>query len=308
MGLKWIAKAVVQKTISFFPNPEQANLLFQRYVTKGVELSEEHFTFKITHARDHINYLRAVNQRSDNEILELGTGWYPIVPMAFYLTDCGQVTSVDIQDWLKKEGQITTIQKMLEWEKTGKLRAYLPGFKEERWQKLLDILSDDSNHSRESINNIIGLTPLLKDARQLPYSDEHFDFICSNNTFEHVHTDVLKGILAEFKRLVKTGGLMSHFIDLSDHFAHFDHSINIYNFLRFSRKQWKMIDNNIQPQNRLRWKDYEAMYRTLNIPISEIEVRKGDLKLLSEIPINAEYEAYTPEELAVSHGYIVSRF
>lgn len=308
MGLKWIAKAAVQKTISFLPNPEGFNLLFQRYVTKGVELSEEHFTFKITHARDHINYLRQHNQRTDNEILELGTGWYPIVPLAFYLTNCGQVTSVDIQDWLKKEGIITAIRKMQAWEADGKLRAFLPGFQEDRWKILVELVNNSAKYDREQLLEIIQLTPLLKDARQLPYPDEHFDFICSNNTFEHVHTSVLAGILKEFKRLCKTGGLMSHFIDLSDHFAHFDHSITIYNFLRFSKQQWQLIDNDIQPQNRLRWKDYLAMYAELNIPVSSTDFRAGNLDALDSVPIHSEYSSYTPKELAISHGYVVSRF
>ncbi|PHI18394.1 hypothetical protein CEQ90_18275 [Lewinellaceae bacterium SD302] len=309
MSVKWIAKAVVQKAISFLPNPESVNLLFQRYVTKGVELSDEHFGFKIAHARDHINYFREhfgeVPAGTAN-ILELGTGWYPIIPMSFYLTGLGSVTSVDIQDWLAKEGQLTTIRKMKAWDEAGKLRAYLPGFREDRWASLLQILADEGQHDRQSINESIGLTVLLEDARKLPFTDGNFDFICSNNTFEHVHADVLKGILREFKRLTKKGGLMSHFIDLSDHFAHFDHSITIYNFLRFSRKQWKLIDNNIQPQNRLRWKDYEAMYRELDIPISKTDVRQGDLELLASVPVHTEYAAYTPEELAISHGYVVS--
>lgn len=308
MSVKWVAKAIVQKTISFLPNPEKANLLFQRYVTRGVELSDEHFGYKITHARDHIIYLRRFqpNLGGGGEILELGTGWYPIIPIAFYLTNCGRTTSVDIQNWLKKEGLIATIAKMREWDEAGRLRAYLPGLLEERWTQLLAIATNAANYDREAINEIIGLTPLLQDARKLPFADGHFDFICSNNTFEHVHAEVLTGILAEFKRILKPGGLMSHFIDLSDHFAHFDHGINIYNFLRFSRKQWKLIDNNIQPQNRLRWKDYEAMYRQLNIPITEVEVRAGDLDLLAAVDVHPEYADYRAEELAISHGYVVS--
>lgn len=99
---------------------------------------------------------------------------------------------------------------------------------------------------------------------------------------------------------------MSHFIDLSDHFAHMDSSINIYNFLRFSKRQWDVIDNSIQPQNRLRWKDYRQIYRNLDIEIREEEYRKGSVELLSAVPLDASYTSYTPAELAISHGYIVS--
>lgn len=308
MSLKWIAKAAVQKTISILPRPERVNLLFQRYVTGGVALTEEHFGYKITHARDHLNYLSRFADRPPQRILELGTGWYPIIPFAFYLTGHDQIVSVDIQNWLSREGQVTTIRKMRAWDRAGKLRQYLPGFRPDRWATLTALLDTPDDHTRASINELVGLTPLLQDARQLDFPDDHFDFICSNNTFEHVHAAVLEGILLEFKRLLRPGGLMSHFIDLSDHFAHFDGSITIYNFLRFSRRQWRMIDNNIQPQNRLRWPDYEAMYQRLGLPITAKDLRPGDPDALARVAVHPQFSDYSAAELAISHGYLVSRF
>ena len=64
MSAKWIAKAVIQKAISFLPQPERANLFFQKHVTGGVYLTGEHFTNKITHARDHIAYLKKYRQQT----------------------------------------------------------------------------------------------------------------------------------------------------------------------------------------------------------------------------------------------------
>ena len=148
---------------------------------------------------------------------------------------------------------------------------------------------------------------MLQDARKLDFPDDYFDVIVSNNTFEHVFEEVLIDILKEFKRVVKPAGLMSRFVDLSDHFAHFDRSITIYNFLQFSRQRWQLIDNTIQPQNRLRWKDYQQIYRNLGIPITEETVRSGDLAALASVSVHPEYHEYTAEELAVSHGYLVSK-
>ena len=60
------------------------------------------------------------------------------------------------------------------------------------------------------------------------------------------------GISSKVQTDWKPDGLHSHFIDMSDHFAHMDSSISIYHFLRYSEAQWKRIDNSIQPQNRWR--------------------------------------------------------
>jgi hypothetical protein len=102
------------------------------------------------------------------------------------------------------------------------------------------------------------------------------------------------------------GGVMSHFIDMSDHFAHFDNSITDYNFLRYSASEWKRIDNDIQPQNRLRFVDFERMYTDLNIPFVAMGIRPGSIEVLKSVPLSAEFKGYSPEELAVTHGYLVS--
>ena len=87
-----------------------------------------------------------------------------------------------------------------------------------------------------------------------------------------------------------------------------DSSITIYNFLRYSSRQWKLIDNDIQPQNRLRWTDYLSMYKGLDIPCKEALVRPGSEADLSKVPLAAEYQKYSATELAISHGYLVTKF
>ena len=99
---------------------------------------------------------------------------------------------------------------------------------------------------------------------------------------------------------------MSHFIDMSDHFAHFDKTINIYNILQFSDTEWQWIDNSIQPQSRLRIDDYEAMYRELEIPITEESHREGNLQELKQIKLDARFAEKPLKINAISHCHFVS--
>lgn len=304
---KWKLKAVVQKCISFMPWREKVNYLFQKHVTHGVELCDEHFGFKVGHARDHIDYFRRYGKTGpDHKIMELGTGWYPIIPVFMYLTRTGRVTSVDIQTWMNRDHQIATINKLFEWHGNGKLKGRFDDIDPERWSRLEDIHLNPDSYSMDDINEIIGLKLLLKDARSTGVADNSIDLICSNNTFEHIGKDVLMGILDEYKRIIKPGGVMSHFIDMSDHFAHFDKSITVYNFLKYSDKAWSRIDNKIQPQNRLRIPDYINMYNALGIPITEKEIVNGDVKLLDTVRVHSSFRKYSPEELASTHAYLVS--
>lgn len=305
---KWMLKAVVQKMIAFFPQREKINYLFQKYVTRGVELTDTYFGFKLTHAKDHLQYFRQYGQTPLEQatVLELGLGWYPVVPIALYLSGVDRIISIDIQDWMTHQSQLTTIQKFREWREKGYLQAYLPQIDEQRWAAMVALTQKSTIPGLEEISQTIHLEPRLQDARATNFSESSIDYICSNNTFEHIPKAILADILREFKRILKPGGVMSHFVDLSDHFAHFDSNINLYNFLRFSEKQWQRIDNRIQPQNRLRWRDYLQLYTELDLPVTDQAVRPGDVALLGEIPLAGQYQSYSPEELAISHGYLVS--
>lgn len=310
LSYKWILKAIVQKSISILPQREKVNFFFQKNITKGVQLTDEHFNNKYGHALDHIHFLSSFksekNSNSSLNILELGSGWYPIVPIMFYLTDLGKVTSVDLQSWMNKETLFTAFKKFIEWEKSGKISLDDSQIVPEKWNTFVTVFENWDDYSYQDLKEFLGLTLIVGDARKLPFDNDSFDFICSNNTFEHIYPDVLIKILEDFKRVIKPQGLMSHFIDLSDHFAHFDTSITIYNFLKFSSSSWRLIDNSIQPQNRLRFKDYRELYASIQIPITKEEVRPGNLELLRKVKVHKTYESYSEKDLAISHGYIIS--
>ncbi|HER07827.1 MAG TPA: class I SAM-dependent methyltransferase [Bacteroides sp.] len=308
MMSKWILKAVVQKSISYLPGSEKINYLFQKYVTRGVDLTDEHFGHKIRHASDHLRFLdKYAGLDRGHVILELGTGWYPVVPVMFYLSGAGRIISVDIHSWINRENQIRTFRKFQDWRTRGLLDDCMPRIHEDRWEKLVQMIRNAGDYNMEQINEAIGLRCVKQDARALELDDDSIDFVCSNNTLEHVDREHLYPIFREFVRVLKPSGVMSHFIDMSDHFAHLDRNITIYNFLQYGERQWKCIDNRIQPQNRLRLVDYRKMYSDTGIPVTDAVITGHDEDALDKIRIHPEFGHYSREELAVSHAYLVSR-
>jgi hypothetical protein len=99
---------------------------------------------------------------------------------------------------------------------------------------------------------------------------------------------------------------MSHAIDMSDHFAHFDKSINVFNFLQYSDSLWKMIDNSIQPQNRLRVSDFRALYKKLDIPVTTEKIILGNLNELNAIKLDDKYSALDMSDIAAVECYFAS--
>jgi len=297
----------LQKTISFMPYKHRINYFFQKHVTKGVFLTEEYFEDRLTHAANHLKYFeKFAPEKSLQTTLELGTGWYPVVPISLFLNGAQTIYTLDISTLSNKEHVLTTIEKFCAYYDSGKLTPFIK-VKESRISVLRSLLQDKDSLSLDDLTRRLHLHYLVQDARHITLDNEEVDLVHSNNTFEHIFPEILEPILVEFKRITSPGGIQSHFVDMSDHFAHFDQSINIYNYLQFSDKQWQMIDNDIQPQNRWRINDYKALYHKVGMQITNLDFREGNLEQLQTIELDGKYKDYPIQDLAVSHCHIITK-
>ena len=273
---KWILKAVVQKTISFLPYKHRINFLFQKYITKGVRLSDDYFQDKLIHFKHHQGFgKKYLGKLEQKEIYELGTGWYPVIPIAFILNNVAHVKTVDIAGLLSKNGFVLTIEKFLTYHRSGQLKEILD-YDAQKINELEELHAQADTLDLAAMLAKVNINYIVGDAAEIGAEVKSIDLLVSNNTFEHVYPEDLRRLLSRFKQLVKSNGLMVHFIDMSDHFAHLDQSITIYNFLQFSEKAWQSIDNTIQPQNRWRINQYRDLYLTLGIPVTEEQERPGN--------------------------------
>lgn len=301
----WIAKAFIQKFISFFPFKHRVNYLFQKYVTKGVILTDDLMDDKLSHCKNHLSCFSKYSKKTNGLVtLEIGTGWYPIVPIGFYLSGADEIYTIDLTSLLKTSAIHETVEKFQEYDRSGKLASFIPGLKSERLEKLNSLLK--LNSAPEKILETINIKSITGDARKIAMPDAKFDLINSNNTFEHIYPEILQDILIEFNRVLKPGGIMSHQIDMSDHFAHLDKSITIYNFLKYTDAEWNLIDNSVQPQNRLRLSDYQKLFTKAGFQILEEISRPGSIEDLKGIKLAQKYRSYTESGLATSHSLIIA--
>jgi SAM-dependent methyltransferase len=301
----WVLKALIQKTISFLPYHHSVNFLFQKYVTKGVRLTDALFEDKLIHCRNHLHYFSTYATSAPSSSLEIGTGWYPIVPIGLYLFGFEEIVSVDISDLLTTQAVHDTIERYDAYLTSGRLSSYLTKIDMARFARLKELLT--STEPAHALLQKINIKVLIGDARQIDRPDDSFDLVNSNNTFEHIYPEILIDIVKEFKRLLKPTGIMSHQIDMSDHFAHLDKSITIYNFLRYSDKEWSLIDNTIQPQNRLRVADFRKIFHDLGLKIIQEQNRDGDIHQLKSLrpQLDTKYKSYSDADLAVSHSLFI---
>ena len=108
---KWIAKALVQKVLSLLPGAHRWNKWFQKYVTRGYWLTPDLFARKRHHAQEHLDSYKRLRTTSGGSAsvpktaLEIGTGWYPVVPLSLIAAGVERVYSVDIV-WLCTREQL----------------------------------------------------------------------------------------------------------------------------------------------------------------------------------------------------------
>lgn len=301
----WVLKAVVQKAISLLPFKHNINFLFQKYITKGVNLTDALFEDKLIHCSNHIKAWNNYGSKTPNyTALELGTGWYPIVPIGLFLSGAGKVITLDIAALMNEERMFNTLDKFKEYYKSGKLKHYIPDLDKPRYEWLVDI-----THSRymslDEILSSLNIEYRIEDARNRILPAESVDLINSNNVFEHIYPDILTDILKEFKRILTNDGIMSHFIDMSDHFAHLDKAITPYNYLQFTEGQWATIDNSVQPQNRMRINQHREIINRNGFKIVSEENRPGDLNQLQTLTLASPFNGFSNSDNVITHTHMV---
>lgn len=303
----WYLKAGIQGFISLLPTPHAVNYMFQRYVSKGLILTDGYFEEKLKVTAKHIeNYRKATEKQKPQNVLELGTGWLPIVPIALSLCGIEEVYSVDISDLTKAHLVKETIEHFIVYAQDGRLKKILPidTVDKQSLQSAYDALA---NHSVEESLKHLHITPLVTDARSLKFDDNSIEFFVSNSTFEHIPPDVLLGIMQEFHRVSTPNGVNSHLIDLGDHYAQFDKSLSPYNFLRYSDSIWRLFNNKLQYQNRLRVSDYRKTHEQAGFHIKSEVNQIAEQHDIEKIQLADQFQAYSYDDVIVVQSFMVSQ-
>jgi hypothetical protein len=100
--------------------------------------------------------------------------------------------------------------------------------------------------------------------------------------------------MAEFRRLAAPGAVMDHFIDMRDHYSSFDRSISRLNYLRYPDRVWRLFNNRLHFQNRLRISDYRAIFEAAGFAIVAEQPTRGKPHEFDGLALDRRYRD-TPE-------------
>lgn len=305
--MRWWIKAVLQKGISLLPGSRRIHDYLQRSVWRSLQIDDFFLSDRLSHVNKHLAAWQADHpQQLPKHSLEIGTGWYPIVPIGLYLCGLDQITSVDQRAMLRPAQVNELMEWLLRWEQSDRLQQLLPQYQEERWAKA-------KSHWQNNPQTLdwlaqIGIRTWTGDARKLPYPDGQIPLIHSNNTFEHIPRSILQGIMQELKRVLSPEGVMSHYIDMADHYSYGDASIGPFHYLRFAERSWSWLENPFQAQNRMRISQYEALFTKLGLACKWSEIERGTEADLQRQVLAPPFANMKSEDIRVLYALAILKY
>jgi hypothetical protein len=301
--MQWQLKAITQKFVSLLPYSREVNYLLHRYVTVGADLPEAFVLDKLHHASQHLKSQQQFGKvkLSEATVLEIGTGWYPVVPMALMLMGAKRIFTADIHPLYSANSINQSIHALLRLADQNKLEALLPGFHRDKLLRLQQALHAQSAASKMQILHLCPVC-FIKPFQSL--NKGPFDLIVSNNTLQFVEPTQIANLLDSLQRAMALRAVISLAIDYTDEFSHADSRIGPFHFLRFSKAQWRFWSNSLNAPNRLRHIDYRRIFTSKFVLMEEALIMEEPL-ILKKTILHPDFLHYKEDELLVKHAYLV---
>jgi hypothetical protein len=301
--MRWLAKSMIHNTIVHLPRQEEVNYFLQRRVSRRLPLSWEMMLKKVSWATRHLEAVRRHGPdraTEDLRFMEMGAGWDLVVPLSLWMSGVERQVVIDISPHVRLE---------LLNDALARLGA-APDAVAERLASFVRPVDPTPVCSLEELHRRFGIdyqAPV--NGGQTPFERGSFDAVISSDTLEHIPKRALAAVLVETRRLLSDRGVMSHLIDMMDHYRYVDRSITVYNFLQYGDRAWSWLNSPIEHQNRLRLPDYRTALEDAGFRLLAEEVRwprDEDLARLRAMALAPRFRRYELDELGAKAALLVA--
>ena len=304
--MNWRIKGLVQKSLSLVPGGVRLNTQLQNTLG-GMRDFDRNVGIKVSDWAGSMGYLADGGFRvTGARLMEIGTGWHPALPLCFFLAGAGSVTTFDIVKLL--DGKVTfrlldSLEKRLpeiadaSGQPSSTVRARFAEMRESR--TIGELLRKCCIHYHAPA-----------DARATGMEANSFDLAYSNSVLEHVPRESIAQMMKESFRVLVPGGMAMHNVGCNDHYAFFDKSISFINFLQYGERDWRLWNNSLQYQNRMRAPEFVELATEAGFEVVQrrTHVRAGTREALAHLRIAPEFQRFSEDELvATTSDFIVRK-
>jgi SAM-dependent methyltransferase len=303
--ISWRLKGLIQGALGSLPGGVAANDLLQLTLGRRRSL-EAYVAEKVGNWATLATLLRKSGWApGDAQLVEIGTGWLPVLPVCFAAVGSGSMTGFDRSRHLHASGTLRLPALLA--PHAARLAAAAGREKAAVEAELRRLGRAKSAAELLQAARIDYRAPADFTHSGLP--GESVDVVFSNSVLEHLPPAVLDAVFEESRRILRPGGRVVHGVACGDHYADFDRSITRINYLRYSAEEWSRWNNAILFQNRLRPADFLAAAERRGLRPSEVdaEPRPELLASLPQTPIAVEFLHYPVEQLCTTSVNFVAR-
>jgi SAM-dependent methyltransferase len=297
--MNWRIKGVIQKALSVLPAGQRLNTIMQWRVG-GLRQFDRNVEVKVINdwavLAAHLHELAV--PMAGRTFMEVGTGWYPTLPVCFALAGVSRCVTFDVSrllDWQLTQRMLHCLQPLL--PRIADAARVDQSIVTSRWEKFA---------AADGLDSFLALSGIeyhaAADACRTGLPTGSIDVVFSNSVLEHVTPGVNSALMKESLRVLRPGGLVLHSVNCGDHYAYFDRSITQIHYLRFSDKHWWWWNNSLQYQNRLRADDFvdSAAAAGLQVVLNRQRPRPELLQRFAQFPIAPEFRRYSKEQLCTT--------
>ena len=308
---KWWLKALAQTVLSYAPGGRQLNDLLRRR-----KLYTELDDWAVKQGLMQIQMLENSGiSIAKARVLELGTGWQPIIPLLFRAYGSAEVYMYDLNRYMNHHLLKATLQQLLHTRTAIANVADEIGLNGQRLQYGLIELANEISDWGMSFGEMLEQLSLRycapADVRCTGLPNASIRIFASRATLEHIPLPEVSEIYRETCRILQPEGAMVHIVDHSDHWQHYDRGISRINFLRHGDFVWALINWPIAYHNRARSHEHLQLIESSGFKIVYLRA-EPDPKALQDAKrfrnsLVGKYWTMQPEQLAVLTTYVVAR-
>lgn len=306
--MHWKMKGLAQKTLGVLPGGAGLHYALQRRYGGLRDFSGE-LAVKVDDWSIMAGHLRDAGVPiAGTRFVEIGSGWYPTLPLCLMLGGAAAIHTYDLNRNLKPELALGCMHKLGEFlPEIAKACDQPLAEVQARHAQLLRNAGDGSDLSKSSGGVIHYAAPA--DAARTGLSDASVDVVYSNSVLEHVLPEVIPGLYVEAMRVLRPDGIMFHSVNCGDHYAYIDGNIHQLNYLQYSDEQWRFWDNEFLYQNRLRAHTFLDMARDagFHIELDTTTVDEDRLRQIKELPVDSQFAGLSDEALCITSVDFIAR-
>ncbi len=307
--MHWRIKGVLQKCLGAMPGGETLHYRLQRRFG-GLRDPRREIGLKIDDWEAMVRQLRDAGlDIRGARLLEIGSGWYPTLPLACHLAGAAKVHTCDLNRLLKPDLMRLCIDELERHLSRMAAACDAPLAQVEARYDRLRTAAAGSDDPAVVTEGTIDYRAPADVAHDAGLAEGSIDAVFSNSVLEHVPPEAIARIHAASLRLLRPGAWAFHSVNCGDHYAYVDPAIHQLHYLRFSDGEWAFWNNRFLYQNRLRAHQFVdgAREAGFEIVLDTSHARPQRLAQLQAMTVAAEFAHIAPERLCVTTVDFIGR-